>query len=38
METIPQAGTSIVLHDYPLEILKRNKKGIKLVKFYAKKD
>ena len=38
METIPQAGTSIVLHDYPLEILKRNKKGIKLVKFYPKKN
>ncbi len=38
METIPQTGTSIILHDYPLEILDRNKKGIKLIKFYPKKN
>lgn len=38
METIPQTGTSIVLHGHPLEILSRNKKGIKLVKFYPTKD
>jgi len=33
METIPEAGTSIKLHNYPLEILKRDDKAIKLVKF-----
>ncbi len=38
METIPQAGTSIVLHGHPLEILTRDKKGIKLVKFYPTKN
>ncbi len=38
METIPQAGTSIVLHGHPLEVLTRDKKGIKLVKFYPNKD
>jgi len=37
METIPDAGTSIKLHDYPLEILKREKNTIKLVKFHPKK-
>jgi Mg2+/Co2+ transporter CorB len=38
METIPQAGTSVVLHGYPVEILTRDKKTIKLVKFHPKKD
>jgi Mg2+/Co2+ transporter CorB len=33
METIPEAGTSIKLHGYPLEILKRDEKAVKLVKF-----
>lgn len=33
METIPEAGTSIKLHGYPLEILKRDDKAVKLVKF-----
>jgi len=37
METIPDAGTSIKLHGYPLEILKREKNTIKLVKFHPKK-
>jgi Mg2+/Co2+ transporter CorB len=36
METIPDAGTSIKLHGYPLEILKRDEKAVKLVKFLAK--
>lgn len=33
METIPEAGTSIKLHGYALEILKRDEKAVKLVKF-----
>lgn len=33
METIPEAGTSIKLHGYPLEILKRDDKAVKMVKF-----
>jgi Mg2+/Co2+ transporter CorB len=33
METIPEAGTSIKLHGYPLEIIKRDDKSVKLVKF-----
>jgi Mg2+/Co2+ transporter CorB len=33
METIPEAGTSIKLHGYPLEILKRDENAVKLVKF-----
>ncbi|MGZ8224871.1 MAG: HlyC/CorC family transporter [Methylobacter sp.] len=33
METIPETGTSIKLHGYPLEILKRDKNAVKLVKF-----
>jgi Mg2+/Co2+ transporter CorB len=37
METIPEAGTSVKLHGYPLEILKREKNTIKLVKFHPKK-
>ena len=34
METIPEAGTSVRLHGYPLEIIKRDKNAIKLVKFH----
>jgi Mg2+/Co2+ transporter CorB len=34
METIPEPGTSINLHDYRLEIIERDKNTIKLVKFY----
>lgn len=37
METIPDPGTSVLLHNYRLEILKRDKNTIKLVKFYPKK-
>jgi len=37
METIPKPGTSIRLHGYPLEIIKRDENTIKLVKFYSKK-
>jgi Mg2+/Co2+ transporter CorB len=33
METIPETGTSIKLHGYPLEILKRDENTVKLVKF-----
>jgi Mg2+/Co2+ transporter CorB len=33
METIPDVGTSIKLHGYPLEILKRDENAVKLVKF-----
>jgi Mg2+/Co2+ transporter CorB len=33
METIPESGTSIKLHGYPLEILKRDGSAVKLVKF-----
>jgi Mg2+/Co2+ transporter CorB len=33
METIPEPGTSIKLHGYPLEILKRDENTVKLVKF-----
>lgn len=33
METIPEAGTSIKLYGYALEILKRDEMAIKLVKF-----
>jgi Mg2+/Co2+ transporter CorB len=38
METIPEAGTSIKLHGYPLEILKRDDNTVKLVKFLADLD
>ena len=37
METIPEPGTSVPLHGYPLEIIKKDEHTIKLVKFYAKK-
>ncbi|MDD5580800.1 MAG: HlyC/CorC family transporter [Methylobacter sp.] len=33
METIPETGTSIKLHGYPLEIVKRDENVVKLVKF-----
>lgn len=33
METIPEAGTSIKLHGYPLEIIDCDKNAVKLVKF-----
>ncbi len=35
METIPEPGTSIRLHGYPLEIIKCDKNTIKLVKFHT---
>jgi Mg2+/Co2+ transporter CorB len=37
METIPDPGTSVLLHSYRLEILKSDKNAIKLVKFYPEK-
>lgn len=37
METIPEAGTSIRLHEYRLEILKRDENSVKLVKFLPRK-
>lgn len=37
METIPEPGTSIKLHGYPLEIVKTDKNAIKLVRFYPQK-
>ena len=37
METIPEAGTSIRLHDYLLEIIKRDENSVKLVKFLPRK-
>jgi len=37
METIPEPGTSIDLHGYHLEVIKRNKNTVKLVKFLPKK-
>jgi Mg2+/Co2+ transporter CorB len=37
METIPEAGVSISLHGYRLEIIKRDKHAIKQVKFYSEK-
>ncbi|MGZ5075377.1 MAG: HlyC/CorC family transporter [Methylobacter sp.] len=37
METIPEIGTSIKLHGYPLEIIKRDENSVKLVKFLPKK-
>lgn len=38
METIPDAGTGIMLYGYPLEILKRDENTVKLVKFMPKKE
>ncbi len=37
METIPEPGTSVKLHGYPLEIIQRDGNAIKLVKFHPKK-
>jgi Mg2+/Co2+ transporter CorB len=37
METIPETGTSIKLHNYPLEIIKRDENSVKLVKFLPRK-
>lgn len=37
METIPESGTSIKLHGYILEIIKRDENSVKLVKFLPKK-
>ncbi|MGD7033710.1 HlyC/CorC family transporter [Methylotuvimicrobium buryatense] len=33
METIPEPGTSLKLHGYPVEIIKRNKNSVTQVKF-----
>lgn len=38
METIPETGTSIKLHGYPLEIIKRDETSVKLVKFLPNKQ
>ncbi|TAN70388.1 MAG: HlyC/CorC family transporter [Methylobacter sp.] len=37
METIPEAGTSVRLHGYLLEIIKRDENSVKLVKFLSRK-
>ncbi|MCK9395558.1 MAG: HlyC/CorC family transporter [Methylobacter sp.] len=37
METIPETGTSIRLHGYLLEIIKRDENSVKLVKFLPRK-
>jgi Mg2+/Co2+ transporter CorB len=37
METIPETGTSIKLHGYPLEIINRDENSVKLVKFLPRK-
>ncbi|MFW5443888.1 MAG: HlyC/CorC family transporter [Methylococcaceae bacterium] len=37
METIPEPGTSIRLHGYRLEIIKRDENTIKLIRFYPEK-
>lgn len=37
METIPEAGTGIRLHDYLLEIIRRDENSVKLVKFLPRK-
>ncbi|MGZ5009903.1 MAG: HlyC/CorC family transporter [Methylobacter sp.] len=37
METIPETGTSIKLHSYPLEIIRRDENSVKLVKFLPRK-
>jgi Mg2+/Co2+ transporter CorB len=37
METIPEPGTSIRLHSYPLEIIKCDANTVKLVKFLPRK-
>ena len=37
METIPETGTSVRLHGYLLEIIKRDENSVKLVKFLPRK-
>ena len=37
METIPEQGTRITLHEHPLEVIKRDEHSVKLVKFLPKK-
>ena len=37
METIPEPKTSIKLHGYPLEIIRRDENAVKLVKFLPRK-
>jgi Mg2+/Co2+ transporter CorB len=37
LETIPEPGTSVRLHGYPLEIIESDKNTIKLVKFHSEK-
>jgi Mg2+/Co2+ transporter CorB len=37
METIPEQGTSIMLHGHPLEIIRRDENTVKLVRFLPKK-
>lgn len=37
METIPEPGASIDLHGYPVEIIKRDKNAVKLVRFLPRK-
>jgi Mg2+/Co2+ transporter CorB len=37
METIPETGTSVRLHEYQLEIIKRDENSVKLVKFLPRK-
>lgn len=37
METIPDIGTSIKLHDHNLEIVQRDERTVKLVRFYPQK-
>ncbi len=38
METIPQAGTSLMLHDHQVEIINRNKHAITQIKFLPNKE
>ncbi len=38
MEAIPEPGTSVKLHGYPIEIIKRDKNTIKLVKIHPWKE
>ena len=37
MEMIPEPGTSVKLHGYPLEIIKRNKNAVTQVRFHAQR-
>ena len=37
METIPEQGTSIMLHGHPLEIIRRDENTVKLVRFLPNK-